>query len=57
MRLRKSKGEWKGREEVDKFNYLGLMINTDGGMGRKWLIGCLREERYGEDGRPWYSEK
>ena len=44
------KGWVNGEEmqEVGKFNYLGMKINTDAGMGEglKWLIGFLREERY-----------
>ena len=35
-------------QEVDKFNYLGL--NDKYGWwygGRKWLTGCVREERFG----------
>ena len=35
-------------QEVEKFNYLEVMISMDGGVGRKWLVGCLREERYWE---------
>ena len=32
--------------EVDKFNYLRVVLSTDSGMGRKWLTWCLREERF-----------
>ena len=32
---------WELMQEVDKFNYLGVMINTGGGIG---------EERYKDDG-------
>ena len=35
------------KQDVDKSNYLGVRISTDGGMGRKWLTGCLREVRFG----------
>ena len=31
-------------KDVDKFNYLGIMISTDGGMGEKV---AQREERFG----------
>ena len=34
-------------QEVDKFNYLGVMISMDGGMEeRQWFTGYLREERF-----------
>ena len=33
------------------------MISTDGGMGRKWLIGCWRKERYENDGKVVEVEK
>ena len=29
---------------MDKFNYLGVMISTGGGMQRKWLLGYFREK-------------
>ena len=34
-------------QEVNKFNYLEVMISTGGGMGMKWLTGYMGEERYG----------
>ena len=37
-------------QEVDNFNYMGVMISTDGGMWVEWLIGCLRDEGLGNDG-------
>ena len=36
-------------QEANRFNYLGVMISPDVGMGReRGLVGCLREERYRE---------
>ena len=34
-------------QEVVKFNYLGVMTSTDGGMGEEVAQRMLREERYG----------
>ena len=36
----------KEMQEVDKFNYLGVMISKGDGMGRKWFTGYL-----GDDGK------
>ena len=38
-------------QEVDKFNCLGVIICMDGGMGRNWLKGYLREESMWDDGK------
>ena len=34
-------------QEVDKFNYLGVMISMGGGMGDEVVKRFLREDRYG----------
>ena len=34
-------------QEVEKSNYLGVMVSTDGGMERKWLTGCLGKKGSG----------
>ena len=36
----------EGMQEVDKFNYLGIMISTDGGTGEEVAHRVLREERF-----------
>ena len=33
-------------QEVDKFNYLGVRINTDGSIGEEVANRCLRKERF-----------
>ena len=38
-------------QKVDKFNYLGVRITPDVGMGRKWLIGCLGKKGMGNNGK------
>ena len=49
--MRASKEEM---QEV-KFNYLGMMISTDGSMGEEvWLIVGLREDSCGK--KTWYPE-
>ena len=34
-------------QEVDKFNYLGLMTSTDDGMGKEVAHSVLEGRRYG----------
>ena len=40
-------------QEVDKFNYLKVMMSMEGGIGRKWLIGFSTEGRNGGRCQNW----
>ena len=40
-------------QEVEKFNYLGVMISTDGGMGMEVAHRMLEEKLWGTMAKLW----